>query len=411
MKGNPPLPRIARRMAHIAPFHVMELLTRARQLEAEGRSIIHMEVGEPDFPTPPSVVEAAIEFIRGGQVFYTPALGIPALREAIARFYSERYGISVSPGRIAVTAGSSAALLLALAVLLDPGDELLLPDPGYPCNRHFVRTLEGVPRPLCVGPESGYQPTAEQVARHWTAHTKGLLLASPSNPTGTMITAHGMAEMADCVAGHGGTLLVDEIYHGLTYAPTEAPFDDVRKGIGSGGGSGAGTALALSDDIFVINSFSKYFGMTGWRLGWLVVPPRFVRDIEKLAQNLFISPSAPAQHAALAAFLPETIALLEERRAEFQARRDYLLPALRALGFRVAAEPRGAFYLYADCSALSPESSALSRELIEQAGVAITPGLDFGEYAAQRHLRFAYTVRREFIEEGVARLSRHLHGR
>jgi len=390
MNSNAKPPAIARRMADIAPFHVMELLTRARKLEAAGRSIIHMEVGELDFTTPPQVIEAASDFIRRGQVFYTPALGIPSLREAIARFYAERYGVTVSPERIVVTAGSSGALLLALAVLLDPGDELLLPDPGYPCNRHFVRTLEGVPRPLFVGPETDYQPTAEGVAQHWTGRTKGLLVASPANPTGTMIAAPAMAELAQGVAGRGGALLVDEIYHGLTY------------------GSDAETSLALSDEIFVINSFSKYFGMTGWRLGWLVAPQRFVRDIEKLAQNLYISPSAPAQHAALAAFRPDTLALLEERRTEFAARRDFMLPALRRLGFRIAAEPRGAFYLYADCSALAPDSEAFARELIEQAGVAITPGLDFGDNAPQRHVRFAYTVGLDKLEEGVARLARHL---
>lgn len=377
-------------MVDIAPFHVMELLTRARQLEAEGRSIIHMEVGEPDFPTPPAVIEAACEFIRGGQVFYTPALGNPALREAIACFYARRYGVDVSPERIAVTAGASGALLLALAVLLDPGDELLLPDPGYPCNRHLVRTLEGVPRTLFVDAETGYQPTAEQVARHWTAHTKGLLVASPANPTGTMISPASMSRLASCISERGGALLVDEIYHGLTYD------------------CDASTALALSDEIFVINSFSKYFGMTGWRLGWLVVPPRFVRDVEKLAQNLFISPSTPAQHAALAAFRPETIDLLEARRAEFQSRRDYLLPALRQLGFHIPTEPHGAFYLYADCSDLAQDSHAFAHTLLEQAGVAITPGLDFGENAPQRHLRFAYTVDRRKLEDGVARLAHHL---
>lgn len=388
---NPPaLFPAARRMGAIAPFHVMELLGRARELEAAGRSIIHMEVGEPDFPTPPQMVEAATAFIRGGQVFYTPALGIPALREAIARFYAERYAIEVSPERIVVTAGASGALLLALAVLLDPGDELLLPDPGYPCNRHFVRTLEGLPCPLRVGPETDYQPTPEQVAQHWGGRTKGLLVASPANPTGTLIAAPAMADLAACVAQRGGALLVDEIYHGLTY------------------GCDAQTALALSDDAFVINSFSKYFGMTGWRLGWLVAPRRFVREIEKLAQNLFISPSTPAQHAALAAFRPDTIALLEERRSEFAARRDFLLPALRRLGFRIAAEPRGAFYLYADCSTLATDSGAFARELIEQSGVAITPGLDFGENAPLRHLRFAYTVGLEKLEEGVMRLARHL---
>ena len=390
MDSSNRLPRIARRMNQIAPFHVMELLTRARELEAAGRSIVHMEVGEPDFPTPQPVIEAANEFIRSGRVFYTPALGIPELREAISRFYAERYGVDVSPERIAVTAGASGALLLALAALLDPGDELLLPDPGYPCNRHFVRMLEGVPRALCVGPESGYQPTAEQVAQSWTARTRGLLVASPANPTGTLIAAPTMAGLAACVGARGGALLVDEIYHGLTYD------------------CDAQTALSLSDEIFVINSFSKYFGMTGWRLGWLVAPLRFMRDIEKLAQNLFISPSTPAQHAALAAFRPETIALLEGRRAEFRSRRDFLLPALRRLGFRIAAAPRGAFYLYADCASIADDSEALARELIEQAGVAITPGLDFGDNAPHRHVRFAYTVTRDKLEEGVARLARHL---
>ena len=390
MDSSNRLPRIARRMNQIAPFHVMELLTRARELEAAGRSIIHMEVGEPDFPTPQPVIEAANEFIRSGRVFYTPALGIPELREAISRFYAERYGVDVAPERIAVTAGASGALLLALAALLDPGDELLLPDPGYPCNRHFVRMLEGVPRALCVGPESGYQPTAEQVAQSWTARTRGLLVASPANPTGTLIAAPTMAGLAACVGARGGALLVDEIYHGLTYD------------------CDAQTALSLSDEIFVINSFSKYFGMTGWRLGWLVAPLRFMRDIEKLAQNLFISPSTPAQHAALAAFRPETIALLEGRRAEFRSRRDFLLPALRRLGFRIAAAPRGAFYLYADCASIADDSEALARELIEQAGVAITPGLDFGDNAPHRHVRFAYTVTRDKLEEGVARLARHL---
>jgi aspartate/methionine/tyrosine aminotransferase len=390
MDSSNRLPRVARRMNDIAPFHVMELLTRARELEAAGRSIVHMEVGEPDFPTPQPVIEAANEFIRSGRVFYTPALGIPELREAISRFYAEHHGTDVSPDRIAVTAGSSGALLLALAALLDPGDELLLPDPGYPCNRHFVRMLEGVPRALFVGPETGYQPTAEQVAKTWTARTRGLLVASPANPTGTLIVPSEMAGLAACVAERSGALLVDEIYHGLTY------------------GYDAQTALALSDEIFVINSFSKYFGMTGWRLGWLVAPSHFVRDIEKLAQNLFISPSTPAQHAALAAFRPETAALLESRRIEYQARRDFLLPELRRLGFRIAAEPRGAFYLYADCSAIAADSDAFARDLLEQAGVAITPGLDFGENAPQRHVRFAYTVALEKLEEGVARLARHL---
>jgi aspartate/methionine/tyrosine aminotransferase len=379
---------IANRMAQIAPFHVMELMARAAALEAAGRSIIHFEVGEPDFPTAEPILDAARRFLSGGHVHYTAALGLPQLREAIAAHYAERHGVDVAPERIIVTAGASGALLLALGVLVNPGDEWLLPDPGYPCNRNFVRLLEGIPVALPVNPESNYQPTPAQLAAAWTPTTRGLLVASPANPTGTLLDHDTMAALANVVAERGGTLLVDEIYHGLTY------------------GIDAQTALAVNDDIFVINSFSKYFGMTGWRLGWLVAPQCYVREIEKLAQNLYIAPSTVAQHAALAAFLPETRTILEDRRQEFRARRDVLLPGLRQLGFRIAAEPQGAFYLYADSSALSDDSDALSRKLLNDAGVAATPGLDFGSQAPRSHMRFAYTVSREAIEEGLARMAR-----
>ena len=393
MNGKNRLPGVARRMNDIAPFHVMELLTRARQLEAEGRSIVHMEVGEPDFPTPPQVIEAASAFIRGGKVFYTPALGIPALREAIARFYAERYGVKIAPERIAVTAGSSGALLLALAALLDPGDEVLLPDPGYPCNRHFVRTLEGVPRALPVGAETDYQPTADQVARHWTGRSKALLVASPANPTGTMISPNAMSALADGVAGRGGALLVDEIYHGLTY------------------GCDAATALSLSDEIFVINSFSKYFGMTGWRLGWMVAPQDYMADIEKLAQNLFISASDIAQQAAIAAFSPEAVRIHEERHEAFRAQRDFLLPRLRDLGFDIPVEPTGAFYIYANCERHTADSYAFCIDVLEKAGVAIAPGIDFGHHRAAQHVRFSYPKPLPVLAEGVARLENYLRKR
>lgn len=395
MSKNPLSPAPARRMADIAPFHVMELLTRARQLEAAGRSIIHMEVGEPDFPTPPAVIEAAQAFIRQGQVFYTPALGIPALREAISRFYAERYGVSISPERIAVTAGSSGALLLALAVLLNPGDELLLPDPGYPCNRHFVRTLEGIPRSMAVGPETNYQPTAELVAHHWTEHCKGLLVASPANPTGTLIEPAVMGRLAACVSQRGGALLVDEIYHGLTYGQQEASL---------GNGSNASTALALSDEVFVINSFSKYFGMTGWRVGWAVAPGWLVEPMERLAQNIFLAAPTPAQHAAVAAFSPASMEILEARRREFEIRRDFLFDAVRNLGFVMNEKPRGAFYIYADAAGFTDDSAGFARELLESAGVAITPGLDFGGNRPERHVRFAYTTALDRLETGVERL-------
>ncbi|MDD5250463.1 MAG: pyridoxal phosphate-dependent aminotransferase [Rhodocyclaceae bacterium] len=381
---------LAARMADIAPFHVMDLMARAKALEAQGRDIVHMEVGEPDFPTPAPVIAAAQRFIGGGEVFYTNALGLPALREAIARYYADRYGVAVAAERVVVTTGASAALLLALGVLIDPGDELLLADPGYPCNRHFVRLFEGRAKAIAVDAASGYQPTPEQVAAHWTARTRALLLASPSNPTGTLLDLPRLAALRQAVRQRGGTLLVDEIYHGLTY------------------GVEAATALALGDDTFVINSFSKYFGMTGWRLGWMVVPPAYVRDIEKLAQNLYISPPAPAQHAALAAFLPETIALLEARRAEFRARRDLLLAGLSGLGFEIAAEPQGAFYIYAGLGSLADDSYRFALDLIDNAGVAATPGLDFGSNAPQRHMRFAYTVTQEKLAEGIRRIERFI---
>ena len=380
------MPVSAPRLADIAPFHVMELLGRARELEAQGRDIIHMEVGEPDFPTPEPIVAAAREFLQDGRVFYTPALGLPELREAISGFYRQRYGIAVPASRIAITAGASGALTLALACLAAPGSEWLLTDPGYPCNRHFVRAFEGVPVSIPVGASSNFQPTRQDLEQHWNERTAGALFASPANPTGTMLGAAELTDIADFVRQRQGQLIIDEIYHGLTYNG-DAP-----------------TALAAGDDIFVVQSFSKYFQMTGWRLGWLVIPEPFVRDVEKLAQNLFISASTPAQHAALAAFQPETIALLEQRRAEFKARRDYLAPALEAIGFRITAQPEGAFYLYADCSTLTDDSFGFARRLLEEAGVAITPGIDFGNHGASNHVRFAYTNAQARLAEGVERI-------
>ena len=384
---------IAARMAQIAPFHVMELMARAQALETEGRSIIHLEVGEPDFATAGPILDAAQRFLSGGHVHYTAALGLPQLREAISGFYQMRYGLDISPERIVVTAGASGALLLALGVLVNPGDEWLLPDPGYPCNRHFVRLLEGIPVSLPVAAGSNYQPTVEQLTRSWTAMTRGLLVASPANPTGTLIDPDTMATLANAVTVRGGTLLVDEIYHGLTY------------------GVDASSALAISDDIFVINSFSKYFGMTGWRLGWLVAPQRYVREIEKLAQNLYIAPSTVAQHAALAAFGPETTTILESRRREFCLRRDLLVPGLRSLGFGISTEPQGAFYVYANSATLAEDSFELAEQLLTKAGVAATPGLDFGSNAPQDHMRFAYTIDRSQIEEGLARMAKFLDSR
>jgi aspartate/methionine/tyrosine aminotransferase len=379
-------PHLAARMAYIEAFEVMEIQTLAREVEAQGRDVIHLEIGEPDFTTPRPIVEAAQRALDSKPMFYTSALGIAELRNAISKFYRDRYRIDVPAERIVVTAGSSAALLLAFGVLLDAGDEVLLADPGYPCNRHFVRTLGGVPRLIAVGPESRYQMNAEVARRNWSARTRVAMVATPSNPTGTMVTPEETASLAALVREKGGTLFVDEIYHGLTY------------------GLDARTALEAGEDVFVINSFSKYFQMTGWRLGWLVAPPRYVREIEKLAQNLFISPSTRAQHAALACFEPRTIGILEGRRAELDERRRFLIPALEALGFKVPVVPQGAFYIYADCSALSPDSFAFAREILTRGGVAVTPGKDFGHHQPERHIRIAYTQPVARLEEAVARI-------
>ena len=380
----------ASRLAHIAPFHVMALLTRAKALEAAGRDIVHMEIGEPDFPTPEPIVAAAQAQIASGRVFYTPALGLPELRAAIAGFYATRYAIDIPASRIVVTAGASGALLLTMACLAEAGSEWLLADPGYPCNRNFVRSFEGLPVSIPVRAENNFQPTLAEVEAHWTARTAGALLASPANPTGTLIDDATLAAIASLVRRKGGQLVVDEIYHGLTYERA------------------ATTALAFGDDIFVVQSFSKFFNMTGWRLGWLVVPERYTREIEKLAQNLFISPSTPAQHAALAAFSPATLAILETRRQEFKRRRDFLAPALENLGFRQAAKPEGAFYVYANCSKLTDNSDRFARDLLEAAGVAVTPGLDFGRNDPEKYLRFAYTASVERLTEAVDRIRRFL---
>ncbi len=384
-------PRLARRMADITPFRVMELLARARQLEAQGRDIIHMEVGEPDFPTPQPVIEAAQRFIATGKVHYTPAAGLPALREAIARHYHDHFGADVAPERILVTPGASGALTLILAAATNPGDGWLLPDPGYPCNRHLVRSFEGVPQALPVDAATRFQPTPHSLDAHWRDDTRGLIVASPSNPTGTVLSPAELHALHTAVAARDGLLVVDEIYQGLNYGST--PYSVL-----------ADPACAGADDVFVVNSFSKYFGMTGWRLGWLVAPAAWAGELEKLAQHFFIAAPTPAQHAALAAFAPATRDILEARRAEFAQRRDILLPALRDLGLRIDAEPQGAFYLYADIRAIADDSELFARHLLEHAGVATTPGIDFGHHHARQHLRLAYTTHSPRLLEAVERM-------
>jgi aspartate/methionine/tyrosine aminotransferase len=379
----------ARRAAEIEAFEVMDVLSRAHALEASGRRVLHMEIGEPDFGAPGPVVEAGVRALREGRTAYTATLGLPALREAVAGFYATKFHTQVDAGRIAITSGASGGLLTVAALYVDVGDEILVPDPGYPGYRHFVRAFEGVARPLALSPAEGYQPTAAMVEKAWRERTKGVLLGSPSNPTGTLIEKEELRKIALLVAERGGVLLVDEIYQGLVY------------------GGEPWTALGLPGEVVIVNSFSKYFCMTGWRLGWVVLPEKAVRDFEKLAQHLFISAPSAAQHAAVAAFLPESLAILEGRRREFAQRRDFFVPALKRAGLAVPAEPRGAFYVYADCGR---EAKTFCLELLEREAVAATPGIDFGANGTGRCVRFAYTRARAELEEAAARIRRFAAG-
>ncbi len=381
-----PAQRPAQRAEEIEPFRVMAILTRARELEAAGHDIIHLEVGEPDFATPAPIVEAGIAALRAGQTHYTPALGLPALRAAIAAYYGERYGVEVSASRVCVTPGASGALLLTMAALFNPGEEILLADPGYPCNRHFARLIEARAVGIPVGPETGYQLTADSVARHWGPRTRGVLVANPGNPTGTLISPQELEAIHAEVRARGGWLIVDEIYHELVYDQSPP------------------SAAGMGDDVVVINSFSKYFLMTGWRLGWMLMPDSMLPSVEKLAQNIFLSPPTVAQHAAMAALNADTRVLLETCKAELRLRRDALLPELARLGFEVRSAPQGAFYCYADISRFATSAEALAERLLLEAGVAITPGNDFGSHEASRNVRFAYTTSRERIREAMRRI-------
>ena len=363
----------------------MDVLARAHAIEASGRRVVHMEIGEPDFTAPGPVVEAGVQALRDGRTAYTATLGVPALREGIARFYLEKFALQVEPARIAITSGASGGLLTTVALYVDAGDEVLVPDPGYPGYRHFVRAFEGRARPLPVGAGTNFQPSLEMVRDAWGARTKALLLGSPSNPTGTLIHKEELRRIAEFIAGRGGVLIVDEIYQGLVYG--EAPW----------------SAALFPGEVVVVNSFSKYFCMTGWRLGWVVLPARAVRAFEKLAQHLFISAPSAAQHAACSAFLPESLRILEARRTEFARRRDFLVPALKAAGLGVPAEPRGAFYVYADCGT---DARRYALDLLEKEAVAATPGVDFGANGTDRFVRFAYTRSMEDLEEAARRLAR-----
>jgi len=395
--------RLAQRLQRIEPFYVMECAKEAARIAAGrecdpaqgGEPMIFLNIGEPDFAAAARVVEAAESCLRAGRTQYTQATGLPELRARIARWYGERFGLDVDPARVVVTAGASAALQLACLALFEPGDEVLLADPSYPCNRHFVAAAGAQARLLPAGPAARFQLDAGRVRRAWGASTRGVLLASPGNPTGTSIAPEVLSEIAGAVAERGGVTLVDEIYLGLGY--------DERFGT-----SALGLAGVPDEHLVSINSFSKYFGMTGWRLGWMVLPSALVAPVERLAQNLYICPSTVAQYAALACFEPESIAEYERRRAEFKRRRDFVVPALGAIGLQVPVLPDGAFYAWADCSAHSASSWDFCLEMMSRAHVALTPGRDFGPAAAERYLRLSFARSMTELEQALARLARVL---
>jgi aspartate/methionine/tyrosine aminotransferase len=388
--------RIARRAERIAPFYVMEVAKAAAQMAREvagsGRPMIFLNIGEPDFTAPPLVQEAAVRAVHDGATQYTHALGLDRLRERISQWYADRFGVQVPAHRIVITAGASAALQLACLALIEAGDEILMPDPSYPCNRHFVSAAEGTAVLVPTTAAERYQLSADKVREHWNDHTRGVLLASPSNPTGTSIHPLELRRIHEFVQGRGGITLLDEIYLGLSH---DATFGQ--------------TGLAIDDQVISINSFSKYFNMTGWRLGWMVAPDALVPVLERLAQNLFICPSTVAQHAALACFEPESIAEYERRRAEFKARRDFFIPALNAMGLQVPVMPDGAFYAWADCAAAAeklgtPGSWDFAFEVMRRAHVAVTPGRDFGTAETARFVRFSTANSMAQLQESAARL-------
>jgi len=376
----------------INPFRVMTVMHRAAALEAEGRKIVHMEVGEPDFKTATPIIEAAKNALDAGFTHYTAAAGIDELRNTLAGHYLERYGVTVDKERILVTPGASGGLSLLANLLVGEGDGVLITDPAYPCVRNFIQLMNASPKLVPVGRSQNFQPTVQQLEGAADSNTCGVWLASPSNPTGSVLDREALADISSWCSDKSLHLLVDEIYHGLHYV------DDLP------------SVLEIDDSAFVVNSFSKYFGMTGWRLGWIVVPDYAVDKASILAQNFYISPSSIAQHAALAGFTEATRLILEQRRQNFRERRDFLCASLREIGFVLAEEVQGAFYVYADISAFSENSEQFCHDMLENHGVAITSGIDFGDFKARQFVRFAFTTSMDDLALGVERLRRALQG-
>ena len=383
--------KLSRRSQALSPFHVMDILAQAKALSAQGKTIYHLEIGEPDFATAQPIIDAGIEALKQQKTHYTPALGLPELRQAVAEYYDRKFSQRIDPQRIIITPGASGALQLALACLLDAGDNVLLADPGYPCNQNIAQVLAAEAITVPVNAGNYYQLDACSVAQHWNSKTRAAMVATPSNPTGTVLPKAQLKELLELVERKQGRLIVDEIYQGLVYENEDY------------------TALEISDECFVINSFSKYFGMTGWRIGWMVVPEFYVDAIDRIAQNIFLAPATVSQYAALAALKSETQVLLDERRDIFKQRRDFLLPALKQLGFEIAAKPQGAFYIYANCEKFTDDSFSWVKTLLNEQGVALTPGIDFGSHQANIHCRFAYTQSLEILEQAVDKIDAFIH--
>jgi aspartate/methionine/tyrosine aminotransferase len=378
--------RISKRTDSLKPFHVMDILAQAKKLESQGKAICHMEVGEPDFATAGCIIKAGMDALKQFKTHYTPANGLPELREAVADYYHRKFSVKIDPRRVIITPGASGAIQLAISCLLDAGENILLADPGYPCNKNIAQVLAVESQMIPVSSASAYQLDAALVAKHWNDKTRAVMVATPSNPTGTVLPEQQIKALCEQVEKNAGRLIVDEIYQGLVYDS-----DDY-------------TALGVSDECFVINSFSKYFGMTGWRVGWMVVPECYVDVVDRIAQNIFLAPPTMSQYAALTALKESTQWVLDERREEFKTRRDFLLPALDQLGFKISARPQGAFYIYANCEAFTDDSFLWVNQLLNEQGVALTPGIDFGDHLASKHCRFAYTQSLAILEQAVDKI-------
>ena len=379
--------RISKRLERVESFHVMSLMAEAKRLEAQGNHVIHMEMGEPDFSTPAPIVEAGIAALQAGITHYTPTLGLPALREAIAEFYKNEYQVSVESEQIIITPGSALALQLVLTLMVSDADQVAIADPAYPSTHNLVNLLGGSVLQIPVSEDSSWQLNIELLKQHWNESINAVLIASPSNPTGTILEDQELQKISSFCADKGVFLLVDEIYHGLVYSQVPR------------------TAVGINENTFVINSFSKFYGMTGWRVGWIVAPKNYLSELNKLAQHTFLAAPTPSQYAALAAFQTNTQEILIERREEFRKRRDYLINALESIGFGIRVKPAGAFYIYADSSAFSDNSYEFTCKILSEKHVAFTPGIDFGVAGANQHVRFAYTTNLENLKIGIERLA------